>query len=99
MAEKSNKLNVNLLIDRTEYALKVLPEEEEIFRGAAKLINNKLARYQERFPMQGTEKYYAFVMLDLATDLLRQAERNDTQPYVDSIRQLTAEMEEALGMK
>lgn len=99
MAETGYKQNVTLLIGKTEYALKVLPEEEKLFRDAASIINMKLARYQERFPMQGTEKYNAFVMLDLATELLRQTDRNDTKPFMDSIEQLTAEMEDVLGIK
>lgn len=99
MADISKRQNITLLIDRTEYALKVKPEEEELFRNAASFINTKLARYEERFPMQGTEKYKAFVMLDLATDLLRQADRNDTQPYMDSIQKLTAELDEVISKK
>ncbi|MBQ9568465.1 MAG: cell division protein ZapA [Alloprevotella sp.] len=51
MADISKRQNITLLIDRIEYALKVKPEEEELFRNAASFINTKLARYEERFPM------------------------------------------------
>ena len=97
--QQSNMLNVHLTIDRTEYLLKVAPDDEETFRKAATLINSKLARYQERFPNQGSEKNKAFVMLDLATELLRQANRNDTQPYTAKLEELAREMEDVLGKK
>lgn len=96
---QNNMLNVRLIIDHAEYVLKIALEDEEIFRKAASLINDKLARYQERFPNQGSEKYKAFVMLDIATELLRQAQRNDTQPFADKIAELTREMEEVIGKK
>ena len=56
MDPNSDKLVINLFIGRQSYPITVKRDQEEVFRRAAELINNKLQRYQTAYPNQGNEK-------------------------------------------
>lgn len=94
-----DKFVIQLLIGNQMYPITVARDKEEVFRKAARLINEKLNRYQSAYPNQGYQKYISVVLLDIAVNLLQSEERLDTQPYDTSIRQLTGEIEEILGGK
>ena len=53
MENAQNKLVIHLLIGKQLYPITVLREQEEMFRKAAKLINEKLSRYEQTYPNQG----------------------------------------------
>ena len=53
MDPNSDKLVINLFIGRQSYPITVKRDQEEVFRRAAELINNKLQRYQTAYPNQG----------------------------------------------
>lgn len=97
MDPNSDKLVINLFIGRQSYPITVKRDQEEVFRRAAELINNKLQRYQTAYPNQGNEKLTAIALLDFAVMALKMEKDNETQPYADTIAQLTKEIEDALA--
>lgn len=99
MAGETEKLVIRLMIGNQMYPISVKREQEEIFRKAAKDINEKLQRYQSTYPNQGYEKYMSIALLDFAVKVLQIENNNETEPYNRSLQQLTAEIEEALLKK
>lgn len=99
MAGEPEKLVIRLMIGNQVYPISVKREQEEIFRKAAKDINEKLQRYQSTYPNQGYEKYMSIALLDFAVKVLQIENNNETEPYNRSLQQLTAEIEEALLKK
>lgn len=99
MAGETEKLVIRLMIGNQMYPISVKREQEEIFRKAAKDINEKLQRYQSTYPKQGYEKYMSIALLDFAVKVLQIENNNETEPYNRSLQQLTAEIEEALLKK
>lgn len=93
----NDRFVIQLLIGNQMYPITVTRDKEEVFRKAARLINEKLNRYQSTYPNQGYEKYMSVVLLDIAVNLLQSEERLDTAPYDAAIKQLTGEIEEVLG--
>ncbi|EJX00877.1 Cell division protein ZapA-like protein, partial [gut metagenome] len=63
MAGETEKLVIRLMIGNQMYPISVKREQEEIFRKAAKDINEKLQRYQSTYPNQGYEKYMSIALL------------------------------------
>lgn len=96
MEGMSEKFVIRLLIGNDTYPFTVRREKEEIFRNAAKLINQTLSKYEQAYPNQGREKYMAMTLLELAVSVLQQRESNDTEPYNHSIEQLVKELEDVL---
>lgn len=97
MAETKDKLIIKLMIGNQIYPISVKRDQEEIFRKAAKDINEKLQRYQTTYPNQGYEKYMSIALLDFAVKVLQVENNHETEPYCKSIEQLTTEIEEVLG--
>ena len=97
MAENKDKLIIKLMIGNQIYPISVKREQEEIFRKAAKDINEKLQRYQTTYPNQGYEKYMSIALLDFAVKVLQLENSNETEPYNKTLAQLTLEIEQTLG--
>ena len=97
MNQDSNKLIIKLMVGNQIYPISVKREQEELFRKAAKDINEKLQRYQTTYPNQGYEKYMSIALLDFAVKVLQLENSNETTPYNKSLEQLTLEIEQTLG--
>jgi len=62
--------------------------EEELYRKAAKQVENRLNRYKERNSKLSQETVMLMVAFHFALDCLKQEGRNDTEPYVQKIKEL-----------
>ena len=45
-----DKMKIHLLIDKERYPLTIRREEEQLYRDAAKQIDNKLNKYRRAYP-------------------------------------------------
>lgn len=79
------------------YPFTVRREMEEVFRKAARLINETWGRYEKAYPHQGDEKYMSMTLLELAVSLLQTQKENDKEPYKQALETLTKELEDALA--
>lgn len=89
---------IQLLIGKQIHPITVLREQEEVFRKAARLINEKLSRYEQAYPNQGSEKYMSVALLDFAVRALQLENDKNAAPYAEAISKLTEEVNEALGI-
>lgn len=96
MNEVSERFVIKLRINNQEYPITVRRDKEEIYRAAEKRINEKLNRYKQQYPHLGEERYVFMTMLDLVTKLIECEKKNDTEPYLDILNELTSEIEEVL---
>jgi cell division protein ZapA len=64
--------------------------EEEIIRKAAKLINEKVQNYQEKFGIKSTQRLLALSALDVAMSILKTDTQNENnqKTVVDKISSL-----------
>ena len=101
MAEPNKeKLHIRLHVYDAEIEVTINREDEEYYRAAAKLITDRYNAYSQAYKGRKSEHIIALMTLvDVA--LLYQKERahNDTSPYDDIFKRLTAEIEGALGEK
>ena len=58
---KSEKMVIQLLIGKQVYPITIKREQEEIYRRAARMINDKLGRYEQSYPHLGYERYTSVV--------------------------------------
>lgn len=98
MAEvKKEKLRIRLHVYDTEMSVNVLPEEEYLYRNAAKLITDTVNTYANAFKGSKGEKDLLYMsLIDIALRYEREASRNDTEPFSDLLGKLTSEIEDAL---
>lgn len=98
MNEVSETFTIRLRLGSLVFPITVKRDEEIVYRDAEKLINQRFNYYAGRYPNQGNETYLTMVALDIAVSLKRNENRNDTAPYVESIRTMLNEIGETLGM-
>ncbi len=97
--EVSEKLVIQLLIGKNLQQVTVKRDQEEIFRKAAMLINERLNKYKTAYPNQVDVKYMSIALLDFAVKVLQMENNIDTLPFSESIERLTKEVEEVLATK
>jgi len=88
-----DKLKIHLNVNDNEIPLTIPRDEEEIYREAAKCINNKLNTYRSKLASLSKEKQVNLVLLDIAVNFVKERQRNDTKPYKEMITRLTGDLE------
>ena len=84
----NDKMKIHLLIDNQRYPLTITREDEVLYREAARQIDYKLNKYRRLFPEQGSTTHWAMVALELAFQNTRLKDRNDTEPYMETLKRL-----------
>lgn len=99
MEEKSEKLVIQLLIGKQVYPITVKRDQEEIYRKASRLINEKLGRYEQSYPNLGYERYTSVALLDFAVQVIQLQQQKDQSPCEDMMKRLSAEIGQLLSEK
>ena len=86
-------MRITLLIDSNKYPLTIRREDEQHYRDAAKLIDKTLNKYRSWRPELSSDNHWAMAALELAFDLTKMKDKNDTQPYLNKIEELAKELD------
>lgn len=97
--EKKDKLVIQLLIGKQVYPITVRRDQEEVYRKAARLINEKLGRYEQSYPNLSYERYTSVALLDFAVQVIQTQKQKDQSPYEDVVKRLTEEIAQLLANK
>lgn len=90
----NEKMKIHLSMADQTYPMTINREEEELYRKAAKQINEKLNMYRSRRPEGTIINHLTMVAFDFAFNLAVNEHRNDTEPYKQKLNELTRELEE-----
>ena len=93
------KMKIKLLIDCQHYPLNIRREDEQLYRDAAKLIDNALNYYRRLNPNLSSNNYWAMTALEFAFHFLSMKDKNDTHPYLEKIEELTKELDNYISNK
>ena len=94
-----DRMKINLLIDCQKYPLNIRREDELLYRDAAKLIDKTLNKYREWKPDLSSNQHWAMAALELAYAVISNKDKNDTQPYLRKLEELTRELDNVISEK
>ena len=94
-----DRMKINLLIDCQKYPLNIRREDELLYRDAAKLIDKTLYKYREWKPELSSNQHWAMAALELAYAFISNKDKNDTQPYLRKLEELTRELDNVISEK
>jgi len=94
----TEKLSIRIKIDGREYPLKVLREEEEKFRKAAKIINDTLIQYRQKYSNSSTQDFLAMTAFQFVVKTLELEEAVDRMPLYDELKRLDEELGDYLSL-
>jgi len=88
----NEKLSIRVNIAERYYPLRVDRGDEEKIRKAARLINDKLLRYKQRYSTKDAQDFLSMTALQLATQVVENEMSTDTSELAASIEELTNEL-------
>jgi cell division protein ZapA (FtsZ GTPase activity inhibitor) len=66
-----DELSIKVNIAERFYPLSVTPEQEELVRKAARLVNDKLKLFEKQFSVKDKQDILSMCALELATELIK----------------------------
>ncbi len=90
------KLSIRVNLADRFYPLKIDKNEEERIRKAAKLINERVLQYKQRYVDKDMIDFLAMASLQLATRTVELEDKNDELPIIESLKDLNDELAEYL---
>jgi len=91
-----DKVNINIQVGNFKLPLSVNPEDEPIYREAARMINDRLEAYQTKYRVANLTQEYmlSFSAIDIATRLVRMQRTTDVGPVEEMIKSLTQDLQD-----
>ncbi len=92
----NDKLLINLKVDGRTFPLRVKRKEEEQWRKAAKIIDDKLSRYKIAFgdnPELSIVDIFIMAAIHALGESYIEIDKNDTKPYEKVIGRLVEELD------
>lgn len=93
------KLSIKVNIAERYYPLKIDRRDEEKIRKAAKLINEKVLQYKQRYVDKDTQDFLAMASLQFVIQNIENEEKIDTSPLEESLKELNDELGSYLNKK
>ena len=94
-----DKLSIRVNVADRYYPLKVEREDEEKIRRAARLINEKVLLYKQRYSDKDVQDFLAMAALQFVIKLIEGEEKLSNDYLPDAIRELTQKLETVLEEK
>lgn len=94
-----DKLSIKVNIAERYYPLKIDREDEEKIRRAARLINEKVLLYKQRYVDKDTQDFLAMAALQFVIQNIESEEKMDSSPLEESLKELNDELGSYLNSK
>ena len=91
-----DKLSIKVNVADRYYPLKIERKDEEKIRKAARLINEKVLQYKQRYLDKDVQDFLAMAALQFVTRVIEMEDRFDPLPLENRLQELNEELEEYL---
>lgn len=88
-----DKLSIKVNLAERYYPLKIDASDEEKIRRAARMINEKVLQYKQKYVDKDTQDFLAMAALQFVIKYLEMEEGSDQSPMEESLRELNEELE------
>ena len=98
--DNETKQHIRIHVYDEDFDIAVRPEDEPLYRKAAKFITERYNRYDENFKGHKSDHTIALMtLIDIALLYEMEMEKNDVSPYDDTMKRLIGEIDKVLGGK
>jgi len=94
-----DKLSIKVNVADRYYPLKIERTDEERIRKAAKLINDKVLQYKQRYADKDTQDFLAMAALQFVIKAIESEESIDITPVINDINGLSDELEDFIEQR
>ena len=90
------KLTIRVNVADRYYPLKIARQDEEKIRKAAKMINEKILMYKQKYSDKDIQDFLAMAALQYVVKIIGYEEKSDISPILEEVQDLDRELEEYL---
>ena len=83
-----DKLSININIADRMYPLRIERKEEESIRRAAKIINDKVVQYKQRYPSKDIQDCLAMATLQFVIQKFDNEKQSEYSPIVEELEHM-----------
>jgi len=94
-----DKLSIRVNVADRFYPLKVERDNEERIRKAARMINEKVLQYKQRYSDKDVQDFLAMASLQYVIKMNEDEEKLVTDKLPESLRELVRKIDDVLGEK
>ena len=94
-----DKLSIKVNVADRYYPLKIERKDEEKIRKAARLINEKVLQYKQRYLDKDVQDFLAMAALQYVIKLTEEEEKLDNDYIPDSLKELIQKIDSVLEIK
>jgi cell division protein ZapA (FtsZ GTPase activity inhibitor) len=88
-----DKLSIKVNVADRYYPLKIEGKDEEKIRKAARLINEKVLQYKQRYLDKDVQDFLAMAALQFVTRVIEMEDKLDVSPLEQQLQDLNEELE------
>ncbi|MBN2595275.1 cell division protein ZapA [Labilibaculum sp. A4] len=90
------KLSIRVNVADRFYPLKIDRNQEEVIRKAAKMINEKVLQYKQRYKDKDTQDFLAMASLQYVIKVIEAENKTDVSPVLEEVKAMEQELREFL---
>ncbi len=88
-----DKLSIKVNVAERYYPLKIEREDEEMIRRAARMINEKVLQYKQKYVDKDTQDFVAMAALQFVIKLIESENQADCAPMEESLKEMNNELD------
>ena len=89
-----DKFSIRVNIADRYYPLKIERKDEERIRRAAKLINDKILQYKQKYGDKDIQDFLSMAALQFVIKLLEAEDKKDESPVIEELKSLNQELDQ-----
>lgn len=94
-----DKLSIKVNVAERYYPLKIDRSDEEKIRRAAKMINDRVLQYKQRYTDKDTQDFLAMASLQFVIRMLEREEKLDVNPVLEDLSDLERDLDDFIERK
>ncbi len=92
-----DKLSIKVNLAERYYPLKIDRDDEEKIRRAARLINEKVLQYKQKYADKDTQDFLAMAALQFVIKVMETEDQMDLTPFEEKVKEISDRMEDFLN--
>lgn len=94
-----DKLSIKVNVAERYYPLKIERADEEKIRRAAKMINDRVLQYKQRYTDKDTQDFLAMAALQFVIRLLEHEEKLEVSSVMDGLSEVERDLDDFIERK
>ncbi len=91
-----DKLSIKVNLAERYYPLKIDRDDEEKIRRAARLINEKVLQYKQKYADKDTQDFLAMAALQFVIKVMETEDQMEMTPFEEKVKEISERMDDFL---